>query len=76
METFDHFPAIFKPDDSKVNMLDCKINVTDMSTPIKLSLFISELKRFYYEDIFMIDYRLVKHIKVMMAKGLVQNDAG
>jgi len=67
----ENFPKVFRPNDEDTFMLDCKINVDDKTTPIKLSLIESELKRFYLNDHYQICKRILDHSKDMVAKGLV-----
>jgi len=74
--TRENFPIITKPIPSETLMLDCKINVDDMTTPVKVSLYKSEVDRFYYNDHVNINLRILEHAKAMVSKGLVQDDNG
>ena len=57
-------------------MLNCKIDVNDKRTPIKLSDCYREHCRFYYEDHHNIYSKLMKHTLEMIERGLVLDDDG
>lgn len=66
----ENFPPIHRPKEEEIMMLDCKINCSDMSTPVNFEECISEHKRFYYNDHHQIYNKIMNHALSMLEKGL------
>ena len=75
MEDFDrtktideNFPKIERPSDEDVDMLDCKVDVTDFDMPIEIDEVIAEHKRFYYLDHHAVSHKILKYFLEMLDK--------
>ena len=57
-------------------MLNCKIDVTNVSDSISFELVKEEFHRIYYDNHHLIYNRLLKHFLIMIENGLVTDSEG